>query len=62
MNNIKEQLRSQLKVIPKSVMEGGVMAAGLWKAKAEKASKLLAQPRASELELQRALMDLQNFK
>ena len=43
-------------------MDGGVMAASLWKSKAEKANKLLGQPRASEAELQNALYDLQNFK
>lgn len=62
MRNLRDELKNQLRVIPKSVMEGGVMAAGLWKAKAEKANKLLSQPRASEIELQRALHDLQNFK
>jgi len=43
-------------------MEGGVMTASLWKAKAEKANKLVSQPRASEYELENALSDLLNFK
>ena len=59
---LREQLRAELKKIPKSVMDGGVMAASLWKSKAEKANKLLSQPRASDAELQNALYDLQNFK
>lgn len=59
---MRDRLKQQLKVVPKSVMEGGVMTATLWKAKAEKASKLVAQPRASERELENALMELMNFK
>jgi len=60
--NVRERLREQLKIVPKSVMEGGVMTASLWKAKMEKASKLMAQPRASEQDMERALYELMNFK
>lgn len=60
--SLKDQLRQQLRVIPSSVMTGGVMTTTLWKAKAEKANKLLSQPRASEIEIQRALEELRNFK
>ena len=60
--NLREQLRQQLNKIPTSVMHGGVMAASLWKAKAEKANRLLGQPRATDAELQTALYELINFK
>jgi len=60
--SVRQRLKEQLKIVPKSVMEGGVMTASLWKAKAEKANKLVAQPRASEYELENALSDLLNFK
>jgi hypothetical protein len=43
-------------------MNGGVMTAGLWKAKVMKANKLLSQQRASDLEIQRALEELRSFK
>ena len=62
MNNLREQLRQELKVIPNAVKVGGVMTATLWKQKAEKAMKLLAQPRATKNELEIILTELRNFK
>lgn len=59
---LREELRNQLKIIPKSVMEGGVMTVGLWKAKAERASKLLGQPKATDVEIRAALSELRSFK
>ena len=60
--SLRQRIKEQLKTVPRSVIEGGVMTASLWKAKAEKASKLVAQPRASDRELESALYDLMNFK
>ena len=60
--SLKEQLRAELRKIPGSVMTGGVMTTTLWKSKAEKANKLLSQPRASETELSRVLDELRSFK
>ena len=62
MNELKQQLREQVKVIPNAVKTGGVMTATLWKQKAEKAMKLLGQPRATKVELETALMELRSFK
>lgn len=62
MNDVKEQLRQQIKIIPKAVQTGGVMTATLWKQKAEKAMKLLAQPRATKQELEAVLSELRSFK
>ena len=62
MNELREQLRQELKVIPNAVKVGGVMTATLWKQKAEKAMKLLAQPRATKNELEIILTELRNFK
>jgi hypothetical protein len=62
LNDLKEQLREQVKVIPNAVKTGGVMTATLWKQKAEKAMKLLGQPRATKIELETALMELRSFK
>ena len=60
--NVRQRIKEQLKTVPRSVIDGGVMTASLWKAKAEKANKLVAQPRASDRELELALYDLMNFK
>jgi cysteine synthase len=62
LNELKEQLKEQIKVFPESVKTGGVMTATLWKQRAEKATRLLAQPRASKIELETALMELRSFK
>jgi hypothetical protein len=62
LNELKQQLREQVKVIPNAVKTGGVMTATLWKQKAEKAMKLLGQPRATKVELETALMELRSFK
>ena len=60
--SLRQRIKEQLKTVPRSVIDGGVMTASLWKAKAEKANKLVAQPRASDRELESALYDLMNFK
>ena len=60
--SLRQRIKEQLKTVPRSVIDGGVMTASLWKAKAEKANKLVAQPRASDRELESALFDLMNFK
>ena len=60
--SLRQRIKEQLKTVPRSVIDGGVMTASLWKAKAEKANKLVAQPRASDRELEMALFDLMNFK
>ena len=62
MNNLREQLRQELKVIPNAVKVGGVMTATLWKQKAERAHRLLSQPKATKVELEVALSELRNFK
>ena len=60
--SLRQRIKEQLKTVPRSVIDGGVMTASLWKAKAEKANKLVAQPRASDRELESALYDLMSFK
>ena len=60
--SLRQRIKEQLKTVPRSVIDGGVMTASLWKAKAEKANKLVAQPRASDRELELALYDLMSFK
>lgn len=62
MNQLREQLREQIKVIPEAVKNGGVMTATLWKQKAERAHRLLSQPKATKIELEVALSELKNFK
>ena len=62
MNALKEALRNQIKVIPEAVKNGGVMTATLWKQKAERAHRLLSQPKATKVELEVALSELRNFK
>jgi hypothetical protein len=60
--NLKDKIKQELRTIPNAVMTGGVMTTTLWKSKAEKANKLLSQPRASETELSRVLDELRSFK
>ena len=60
--NLRDKIKQELRTIPSAVMQGGVMTAMLWKAKAEKANKLVSQPRATDDELHRALEDLRSFK
>lgn len=60
--SVRQRIKEELRTIPKSVMEGGIMTTSLWKAKAEKANKLLSQPRASDTELSRVLDELRSFK
>ena len=60
--SLRQRIKEQLKTVPRSVIDGGVMTASLWKAKAEKANKLVAHPRASDRELELALYDLMSFK
>ncbi len=60
--DVRDEIRAQLKIIPESVKSGGVMTATLWKQKAERAYKLVTQPRASQVELKTALLELRHFK
>lgn len=60
--DVKDEIRLELKKIPEAVKSGGVMTATLWKQKAERAYKLVSQPRASQVELKNALMELRHFK
>lgn len=62
MKDLRQELQKQVTQIPSEVMNGGVMTASLWKAKIIKANKLLSQQRASEIDIQRALEELRNFK
>lgn len=62
MNELKQALQEQIKVLPESVKRGGVMTATLWKQKAEKAHRLLSSSKSSKIELEVALSDLRNFK
>ena len=62
MKDLRQELKKQVAKIPSEVMNGGVMTAGLWKAKVMKANKLLSQQRVSDLEIQRALEELRSFK
>ena len=59
---IKEQLKQQIKTIPPSVMNGGVMTAVLWKEKIAKAQALLSKPRANDWDLETMLSELRSFK
>ena len=62
MKELKDQLKKQVSVIPEAVKTGGVMTATLWKQKAEKAMKLLSQPKATQAQLENALHELRSFK
>lgn len=62
MNDIKQELKKQINVIPEAVKNGGVMTTTLWKQKAEKALMLLKKPTAKKAELESILMELRNFK
>ena len=60
--NYREEIKKLTSTIPKSVVEGGVMQAGLWKERASKALKVASNPRASTVELCRAFEEMQRFK
>lgn len=62
MNELRQALQEQIKVLPEAVKRGGVMTATLWKQKAEKAHRLLSSSKASKIELEVALSELRNFK
>ena len=60
--NYREEIKKLTRLIPKSVAEGGVMQAGLWKERASKALKIASNPKASTIELRRAFEEMQRFK
>lgn len=59
--NYREEIKKLTKTIPKSVREGGVMQAGLWKQKAVDALRVAGNSRASNTELINALETLRRF-
>jgi hypothetical protein len=62
VNELRQALQEQIKVLPEAVKRGGVMTATLWKQKAERAHRLLSQPKATKIDLETALSELRNFK
>lgn len=60
--NYREEIKKLTKTIPKSVVDGGVMQAGLWKQKAIDALRVAGNTRASTAELINALEALRRFK
>ena len=59
--NYREEIKKLTRTIPKSVINGGVMQAGLWKQKAVDALRVAGNPRASSTELINALETLRRF-
>jgi hypothetical protein len=59
--NYREEIIKLTKTIPKSVVNGGVMQAGLWKEKARDALRAANNNRASTAELINALETLRRF-
>ena len=60
--DLKAEIRRQLKVVPKSVISGGLMTSVHWKEKAVKAQKILNQPNAKRSDLQDILDQLRQFQ
>ena len=60
--NYREEIKKLTRTIPKSVIDGGVMQAGLWKERASKALKVASNPKAGTIELRRAFEEMQRFK
>lgn len=60
--NYREEIKKMTSRIPRSVVEGGVMQAGLWKEKASNALKVASNPKATTVELVRAFEEMQRFK
>lgn len=61
MINYRDEIRKLTKTIPKSVVDGGVMQAGLWKEKAINALHVANNNRASTAQLINALESLRKF-
>ncbi len=63
MTEVRKRLEMCIRTIPDDVRNGSVQNVKRWKDKAEKAAKLLRNPRAPQQELQEALDDLiRNYK
>jgi hypothetical protein len=60
--DLKAEIKRQLKVVPKSVISGGLMTSVHWKEKAVKAQKMLSQPNAKRSDLQDILDQLRQFQ
>jgi hypothetical protein len=58
---VRKMLQKQIGIIPDSVKTGSVQNVIQWKEKAERATKLLKNPRASVREMQDALEQLQRI-
>lgn len=59
--DLKEAIKQQLKVIPQSVMNGGLMISVRWKEKAIKAQKVLKHPNPKRSDLEDVLNELRHF-
>lgn len=63
MTEVRKRLEMAIRIIPDDVKNGSVQNVHRWKEKAEKAAKLLRNPRAPQQDLQEALDDLmRNYK
>lgn len=59
--NYREEIKRMTGTIPKSVIEGGVMQAALWKERASKALKIASNKHSTTVELRRAFEEMQRF-
>jgi hypothetical protein len=59
--NYREEIKKLTKTVPKSVVNGGVMTATLWKQKAVQSLKVANNNRASTTDLINALEVLRKF-
>lgn len=59
--DVRKMLQKQIGIIPDGVKTGSVQNVIQWKEKAERAAKLLKNPRASVREMQDALEQLQRM-
>jgi hypothetical protein len=59
--DLKEAIKQQLKVIPQSVVTGGLMTSVRWKEKALKAQKVLKHPNPKRSDLEDVLNELRHF-
>lgn len=58
MTELRKRLEMCIRTIPDDVRNGSVQNVHRWKEKAEKAAKLLRNPRAPQQDLEQALDDL----
>lgn len=58
MTELRKRLEMCIRTIPDDVRNGSVQNVQRWKEKAEKAAKLLRNPRAPQQDLEQALDDL----